>query len=125
VSDVSGISVRRMAASRALWRVLVEGRRPGAPVFADRFRALPRMASGALTGRYPVLSRGRLALLVLAVAYLVSPVDLVPEAVLGPLGLGDDAFVAAWLAGAFLVETERYLSWEERSRPLGGSLNDH
>lgn len=113
-----------MMALRALWRALVEGRRPGAPGFGDRFRALPRMAGGALTGRYPVLSRGRLALLVLAVAYLVSPVDLVPEAVLGPLGLGDDALVAAWLAGAFLVETERYLSWEH-SRPLGGFLGDH
>jgi len=45
--------------------------------------------------------------------------------VLGPLGLGDDALVAAWLAGAFLVETERYLSWEDRARPLGGFLGDH
>jgi hypothetical protein len=44
--------------------------------------------------------------------------------VLGPLGLGDDALVAAWLAGAFLVETDRHLSWE-RSRPLGGFLDDH
>ena len=50
--------------------------------------------------------------------------SLVPEAVLGPLGLGDDALVAAWLAGAFLVETERYLSWEH-ARPLGGFLGDH
>jgi uncharacterized membrane protein YkvA (DUF1232 family) len=124
VGDVSGIPVRRITALRALWRVLAEGRRPGAAPFGDRFRALPRMAGGTLTGRYPVLSRGRLAMLVLAVAYLVSPVDLVPEAVLGPLGLGDDALVAAWLAGAFLVETDRYLSWE-RSRPLGGFLDDH
>lgn len=113
-----------MMALRALWRALAEGGRPGAPAFDDRFRALPRMMGGALTGRYPVLSRGRLALLVLAVAYLVSPVDLVPEAVLGPLGLGDDALVAAWLAGAFVVETERYLSWEH-SRALGGFLGDH
>ena len=125
MSDVSGIPVRRILALRALWRVLAEGHRPGAPGFGDRFRALPRMAGGSLTGRYPVLSRGKLALLVLAVAYLVSPVDLMPEAVLGPLGLGDDALVAAWLAGAFLVETERYLRWEERSRPLGGFLDDH
>jgi uncharacterized membrane protein YkvA (DUF1232 family) len=109
-------------ALRALWRALAEGRRPGAPAFGDRFRAVPRMLGGALTGRYPVLSRGRLALLILAVAYLVSPVDFIPEAVLGPFGLGDDAVVAAWLAGAFLVETERFLSWERSRTSVGGFL---
>ncbi len=48
----------------------------------------------------------------LALAYLVSPVDLVPEAFLALLGLGDDALVAMWLGGAFLAETDRYLEWE-------------
>jgi hypothetical protein len=38
----------------------------------------------------------------------------VPEAVLGLLGLGDDAVVALWLGAALLVETERYLDWELR-----------
>jgi len=74
------------------------------------------MLTAALSGRYPHLGRGRLALLVLAVAYLVSPVDLVPEMVLALLGLADDAFVALWLGGAFLVETDRFLQWE-RDRP--------
>jgi uncharacterized membrane protein YkvA (DUF1232 family) len=82
------------------------------------------MLVGAVSGRYPELGRGRLALLVLAVAYLVSPIDLVPEAFLGLLGLGDDALVALWLGGAFLVETERFLTWE-RSRALGGIVDDH
>lgn len=41
------------------------------------------------TMRY--LSKPQLAMMVIAVLYLVSPVDLVPEIVLGPLGLTDDA----------------------------------
>jgi uncharacterized membrane protein YkvA (DUF1232 family) len=54
---------------------------------------------------------------VLGLAYLVSPVDLVPEAFLGLIGLGDDAVVALWLAGTFLAETDRFLGWETSSRP--------
>lgn len=110
------IGPRRIAAFRALWRAVSQGRRPGAPGIADRLRALPRMVPSAVSGRYPQLGRGRLALFVLALAYLVSPVDLVPEAFLALLGLGDDAVVALWLGGAFLVETDRFLHWE-RTRP--------
>jgi len=74
------------------------------------------MMSDALSGRYAALGRGRLALLGLALVFLVSPVDFVPEAVVPLLGLADDGVVALWLAGAFLAETDRFLAWE-RSRP--------
>jgi uncharacterized membrane protein YkvA (DUF1232 family) len=84
----------------------------------ERFRALPRLLRGAVTGRYPAVSRARLGLIVLALAYLVSPVDLVPEAFLALLGLTDDAVVALWLGGAFLAETDRYLAWERTQRAL-------
>ena len=108
----------------ALWRAVMRGRRPGAPGIGDRMRSVPRMVGGVLSGRYPELGRGRLALLVLAVAYIVSPVDLLPEAVLGPIGLADDSVVAVWLAGAFLLETERFLLWEN-ARTLGGMIDRH
>lgn len=108
------IGPRRVAAFHALWRAVTQSRRPGAPGIGDRARALPRLLRGAATGRYPQLSRGRLGLVVLALAYLVSPVDLVPEAFLALLGLTDDAVVALWLGGTFLSETERFLDWERR-----------
>ena len=116
VLDVATIGPRRIAAFTALGRVLVNGLRPGAPGFGDRLRSVPRMLRGAFSGRYPELTRGRLGLLLLALAYLVSPVDLVPEAFLALLGLGDDVIVALWLGGAVLVETERFLAWE-RNQP--------
>jgi uncharacterized membrane protein YkvA (DUF1232 family) len=108
---------RRLAAFTALWRALTNGRRPGSPGLGERVRALPRMVGDALAGRYAALGRGRLALLGLALAYLVSPVDFVPEAVVPLLGLADDGVVALWLAGAFLAETDRFLAWE-RSKPV-------
>ncbi len=73
------------------------------------------MIAAGVSGRYPDLGRGRIALLLLAVAYLVSPVDLVPEMFLGLLGLGDDAVVALWLGGAVLADTDRFLAWERTS----------
>ena len=102
----------RVAAFVALWRAVVRGHRPGSPGLGDRLRALPRMVGDAVSGRYADLGRGRLALLALALAYLVSPLDVVPEAVVPLLGLADDGVVALWLAGAFLNETDRFLAWE-------------
>lgn len=109
---------QRIAAFRALWQALTRARRPGTPGFGDRLSVLPRMVGGAVTGRYPQLGRGRLALFVLAIAYLVSPFDLMPEMFLAVFGLGDDAVVALWLGGAFLSETDRYLEWEKDRTPI-------
>ena len=107
---------RRVAAFTALWRAVSRGHRPGTPGLAERARAVPRMVGDALSGRYAAVGRSRLALLGLALVYLVSPVDLVPEAFVPLLGLADDSVVALWLAGAFLAETDRFLAWE-RDRP--------
>jgi uncharacterized membrane protein YkvA (DUF1232 family) len=108
---------RRLAALTVLWRAVTHGQQPGAPGLGERLNAVPRMVREALSGRYAALGRGRLALIALALAYLVSPLDLVPEAVIPLLGLADDGVVALWLAGSFLAETDRYLNWE-RSRPV-------
>jgi uncharacterized membrane protein YkvA (DUF1232 family) len=75
------------------------------------------MVGDALSGRYAALGRSRLAMLGLALAYIVSPVDFVPEALVPLLGLADDGVVALWLAGAFLAETDRYLAWDATGPP--------
>ncbi|HTF55486.1 MAG TPA: YkvA family protein [Pseudonocardia sp.] len=106
------LNPRRISAFRALWRAVARGRRPGAPGLGERARALPRMVGASLGGRYRGLSRGRLALFLVGLVYLISPVDVVPELLFNVFGLGDDAVVALWLAGGFLVETERYLGWK-------------
>lgn len=36
-------------------------------------------------------------LILAAIVYLISPIDIIPEALLGPLGLADDAAVLAYL----------------------------
>ncbi|GAB3945630.1 hypothetical protein GCM10027614_37740 [Micromonospora vulcania] len=58
-----------------------------------------------------------------ATAYIVSPIDLLPELPLGIFGLADDAVMVTWLAGSVLAETDRFLEWEaRRSSVIPGNL---
>ena len=103
---------RRLVTFSAVARVLRDARRPGSPGLGERFAALPRLLRAAASRRYHGLATGRLALMGLAVAYILSPIDLMPEALFWVFGVADDAAVAAWLAGAVLLETDRFLVWE-------------
>lgn len=108
--------VGRGTALRLLWAALRRQRRPGSPGLGAHLAALPRMAAAAWRGRYPGLSRQRLGLMLLALAYIASPVDIVPESVFLLLGLTDDALVLTWLAGAVLNDTDEFLRWEDARR---------
>ncbi|GAA1905300.1 YkvA family protein [Lapillicoccus jejuensis] len=91
--------------------------RPGGPGLADRGRAVPRLVRAVLSGRYRAVTPGHLGLLLLAVAYVASPVDLLPEGLLPLVGLADDAVVVAWLAAALVHDTEAFLQWERTAGP--------
>jgi len=106
-----GRTLNRVAAFTALGRALTAGVR-GGPSLGRRLGALPRMIRATLRGAYD--GGLRLALMTAAVAYVASPVDLVPEAFFLLFGLADDALVVTWLAGTVLAETERFLAWEAR-----------
>jgi uncharacterized membrane protein YkvA (DUF1232 family) len=102
---------RRLSAFRTLWRAFSRRGRPGEPDNGQRLRAVPDMVTDTISGRYPEMGRGRLALFAIALLYLVSPVDVIPEMLFTVFGLGDDAVVAMWLGGSLLVEADRYLGW--------------
>lgn len=116
-----------MARSRtsfgAVFTALRLATRPGGPSLWARFTALPRLVRATAKGAYKETPASQLALMVGAVAYLVMPIDFMPEALLGPFGLLDDAFVLAWLAGSVVQATEDYLGWERATgagRPAQG-----
>jgi hypothetical protein len=102
---------RRSAAFVALWRALRSASR-GGPTLGQRALAFPRLIGASLRPREGYDGLGRLGLMVTAFAYLLWPLDLVPEILLGPIGLIDDTIVVAWLAGAMLAETDRFLEGE-------------
>jgi uncharacterized membrane protein YkvA (DUF1232 family) len=110
-------TLRRHMAWTALLRVF----KPGTPGLGKRLAAFPRMVMATLRGEYD--GKARLATLLLSGAYIVSPVDLVPEAALLLFGLIDDAAMAAFFAGALMDETERFLEWErQRDRVVPGHV---
>lgn len=110
----------RAALAGGAWRAYRELRRPGAPGLGARVRALPRMARAVTRGEYR--ATGRLALLLLGVVYIVSPIDALPE-FLPLIGVADDLGVLLWLVGAALGETERFLTWEkQRPEVIPGHL---
>jgi uncharacterized membrane protein YkvA (DUF1232 family) len=77
----------------------------------ERARALPRLLRAARQGTYPDLPKSRIALWALALVYLVSPIDVLPE-VLPILGVADDAGVAVWLLTSVSTATGLYLRHE-------------
>jgi uncharacterized membrane protein YkvA (DUF1232 family) len=112
--------------------------RPGGPTVIERLHAVPRLVRATLDGTYAGTTLGRLGLVAGAVAYVASPIDLLPEAFLPVLGAADDAVVIGWAVKAFIEETDRYVAWElgqgvRRSQtvrgeatwasPAGGSWN--
>ena len=104
-------TLRRTAAFTALAKQLMSGAR-GGPSLSKRLAALPRMLKATAKGQYD--GGMRVALMAGAAAYIVSPIDLIPEAFLFVVGLADDAVMITWLAGAVLAETERFLEWEKQ-----------
>jgi len=114
-----GRTLRRTAAVTALWKALIS---KGGPDLATRLSATPRMVWQTMRGRYDGM--GRLMLIAGAAAYVISPLDLAPELLLGPFGLLDDAVVVTWIAGMFLSESERFISWENGGRTVPGDYLD-
>jgi uncharacterized membrane protein YkvA (DUF1232 family) len=108
-------ALKRTAAFTALARALTSGAR-GGPSLGKRMAALPRMIRASAKGEYD--GGLRVALMTAATIYIVSPIDVVPEAFLLLFGLADDALMATWLAGTILAETERFLAWEAQQRAV-------
>lgn len=99
--------------------------RPGSPGLEERVSALPRLVRASLSGEYAGTSKVHLALLAAGVLYIVSPVDLVPEALFTVFGVADDAVVLGWVAASLINDTEAFLAWERtqsgRRAPAGAA----
>jgi uncharacterized membrane protein YkvA (DUF1232 family) len=104
---------------RNAFAAFVDAFKPGSPGVGRRLGALPRMAWASIKGEYD--GGKRLLLMAGAVLYVLSPLDALPELVLLWFGLIDDAFVIAWLLGALVSETDRFLEWE-KSKGRGPSI---
>ncbi|GAA2351838.1 hypothetical protein GCM10009854_32110 [Saccharopolyspora halophila] len=85
-----------------------------APVRSPKaqLRALPGMLRATARGQNPALPRYQLALWALALVYLVSPIDFIPD-FLPLLGIGDDIGVGTWLLTSLYAESGNYVAANE------------
>lgn len=104
----------RAAAGAAAWQIIRNTH--GEVSLWQRVRALPRMLGAKLRGRYSELGNGKLLGMLVLVAYVVSPIDFVPELLFSVFGLVDDVAVAVWLTTMALGESERFVLWERDQR---------
>jgi uncharacterized membrane protein YkvA (DUF1232 family) len=82
----------------------------------DRIKLLGRLVRAYANGSYREISVGNIVLIVAAILYFVTPVDLIPDAIPGA-GLVDDAGVLAFVLAKLEIELDRYAAWE-RSRAI-------
>lgn len=109
----------RLKLAATVASVIRAATRPGGPSIGERVQAVPRLVRATVEGRYAGTTLKRLGLVVGALAYVVSPIDLLPEAFLPVVGAADDALVIGWAMQAFVEETDRFVAWEGGQRMPG------
>ncbi len=72
-----------------------------------------RLIRAYVNGSYRQVSAKALLMIVTAVVYFVSPIDLIPDFILG-LGLIDDATVLAWTIKACAGDLAAFTAWENQ-----------
>ena len=77
----------------------------------DRIKLLGRLVRAYANGSYREITVGNVVLIVAAILYFVTPIDLIPDAVPGA-GLMDDATVLAFVLAKLEVELDRFSAWE-------------
>lgn len=87
----------------------------------QRVKALPRLWKAWRSGNYPELPRSQVVLWAVALVYLVSPIDVLPE-FLPVIGVTDDAGVVVWLLSSLSLASGSYLRWEKDHRDTGRGI---
>lgn len=94
-----------------------KGRHP----LGQRVLAVLPMIWATVRRRWPGAPKVRVFGGLAGVAYLLTPIDLMPEMFLGPFGIGDDLALAAASVAALLSAAEEYLDMRDGNLAVQGS----
>lgn len=78
----------------------------------EKFYILGRLLKAYALGRYRNVPWKSLLIIIAAVLYFVSPIDLIPD-LLPITGLSDDFAVLLWVYNSMSNEIEKFLTWEK------------
>jgi uncharacterized membrane protein YkvA (DUF1232 family) len=87
----------------------------------QRIGAVLPMLRDAFTGRWVDAPRFKLLAGLAGIGYVLSPLDLMPEVLLGPFGLGDDLAIAALAVAALLGSAEDWLDRDYAAPDTAGA----
>ena len=90
---------------RVNWRTINKGS------IKEKFSILGRMSKAYILGHYREVPWRSMLVVVAAIVYFVSPIDLIPDFI--PItGLSDDFAVLLWVYSNVSVEIDKFLRWE-------------
>lgn len=84
----------------------------------EKIMAFMRMLPLILTGSYKPKKKRNLIFGVAAIIYLISPIDIIPEIVFGPIGLIDDFAILFFAIKRIEKEVINFISWEAIKRSV-------
>lgn len=78
----------------------------------EKFFVLGRLVKAYATGQYRDIPWKTVVLIVAAILYFISPIDLLPDFI--PItGLTDDFGILLWVYSSLSTEIEKFLEWEK------------
>jgi len=92
-------------------------RRRGLMAIARAMRLFAPMCADVLSGRYRPVPWPAFGWMALAAAYLVSPLDLIPDVLL-VIGLVDDVVIVGWLLTRVDAALADYRRWKGEGPPV-------
>ena len=78
----------------------------------EDIQQLVRLVQAWASGKYKGVSVQTLAVIVAAILYFISPLDLIPDFMPG-VGYVDDAAVIAWVVQSIAEELDDFRRWED------------
>lgn len=77
----------------------------------DDIRLIVELIKDWRSGLYTKLSKNTVILLIISLIYLINPLDIIPDFIIG--GFIDDAAVIAYILKKIAVELDAYKNWKE------------
>lgn len=88
-----------------------------------KFQLLLDLVKSWSTGEYREISKKSILFIIASILYFVSPIDIIPDFLIG-LGIVDDAAVIAFAIKQLSDELEKYKSWKH-NQPIDTEYNKH
>lgn len=76
----------------------------------NELRIVFKLTKDFISGRYRGVNKKSMFMIIAALIYLVNPMDIVPDALLG-IGFLDDLSVFTYMLGKIAKELEKYKEW--------------